>query len=244
MMRRILSVIREALRRYFIAGVLAFAPLAVTIWAIGAIIVWLDNLILPRVLKLVIPGLEEAPPVPVIGMLFTFFVIILMGVLARHLFGGELQRIWERMLGRVPIARSIYGGVKQLFEAILTTSTAQSSFSRVVLVEYPRRGIYGLAFVTGEVSGPLRHCFEERRMLNCFIPTTPNPTSGFYLLVPERELRVVDVTVEQAFKLIMSAGLVTPDEAGPATGGIPAGEVAPDYAAPGPSSGPAPEPSR
>jgi uncharacterized membrane protein len=119
-------------------------------------------------------------------------------------------RLSEQLLSRVPIARSIYGGVKQLFEAILTTSTAQSSFSRVVLVEYPRRGIYGLAFVTGEVSGPLRHCFEERRMLNCFIPTTPNPTSGFYLLVPEDEVIEVGLSVEDAFKVIMSAGLVTP----------------------------------
>lgn len=208
-MKRLLAVIRETLRRYFVSGILAFAPLAITIWAIGTIIVWLDNLLLPRVLKLVIPGLEEPPPVPVIGMLFTFFVIILMGVIARHLFGGELQRIWERILGRVPIARGIYAGVKQLIEAIFSSEKSTQRFSRVVMIEYPRRGIYALAFTTGPAQGILQSQIEQP-MINCFLPTTPNPTSGYYLLVPANEIIEVDLTVEDAFKLVMSAGLVNP----------------------------------
>jgi len=209
MMKRLFAIVREALRRYFVSGVLFFAPLAITIWAIGTIIVWLDNLILPRVLKLVIPGLEEPPPVPVIGMLFTFFVIILMGVIARHLFGGEFQRIWERMLGRVPIARSIYAGVKQLIEAIFSSEKTTQRFSRVVMIQYPRKGIYAIAFTTGPAQGVLQSQIEKP-MVNCFLPTTPNPTSGYYLLVPASEIIQIDLSVEDAFKLVMSAGLVNP----------------------------------
>lgn len=206
--RRILLLIREATRRYFVAGVLFFAPIGITLWAIGSIIVWLDNLILPAFLKLIFPDLEEPPSLPVVGMLFTFFVIILLGVIARHFLGGEFQRVWERLLSQVPVARSIYGGVKQLLEAIFTTDQS-SRFNRVVMLEYPRRGMYALAFVTGPAWGEMQEV-DNAKMINCFLPTTPNPTSGFYLIVPENEITNLDLSVEDAFKVVMSAGLVTP----------------------------------
>jgi uncharacterized membrane protein len=213
MTRRILIWVKEAIRRYFVAGVVFFAPIGITIWAIASIVVWLDNLILPRVLKLVVPGLEEPPPLPLVGMLFTFVVIILLGVIARHLFSGEFLRAWERLLRRVPVARNIYSGVKQLFEAIFAAGP-RSHFNRVVLVEYPRKGIYALAFTTGPARGAVQEV-TAKRMINCFLPTTPNPTSGFYLLVPEDEVLDTHLSVEDAFKLVMSAGLVTPDVTGP-----------------------------
>ena len=209
MTRRFFHWLSIVTRRYFVAGVVFFAPIGITIWAIASIVVWLDNLILPRVLKLVIPELEEPPALPVIGMLFTFLVIILLGVIARHLLGGEILRTWERVLGRVPVARSIYGGVKQLFEAILITSDS-TRFNRVVLIQYPREGIYAIAFSTGPTRGVLQAA-TEHQMINCFLPTTPNPTSGFYLLIPEDEIIDTQLTVEEAFKLVMSAGLVTPE---------------------------------
>ena len=209
MIRRIFGVIREAIRRYFVAGVLFFAPIGITVWAMGSIVVWLDNLILPRLLKLLIPGLEQPPPLPLVGMLFTFIVIILLGVVARHFFGHEFLRAWERLLARVPLASSLYSGVKQLLEAIFTREQS-SRFNRVVLVEYPRKGVYALAFTTGPARGPVQDATEQH-MINCFLPTTPNPTSGFYLLVPEHEVVDVDLSVEDAFKLVMSAGLVTPE---------------------------------
>lgn len=199
---------REALRRYFVAGILAFAPLAITIWAIAWIIQRLDNLLLPTVLSWVFPNLEDPPRIPLVGALFTLVVILLMGVVARHLFGGEFIRAWERLLSRVPVARNIYAGVKQLFEAIFQRN--EQRFNRVVLIEYPRRGIFAIAFTTGDARGAVQEITEER-MINCFLPTTPNPTSGFYLLVPASEVREVDLTVEEAFKLVMSAGLVAPE---------------------------------
>jgi uncharacterized membrane protein len=208
--RRIWPWVREVLRRYFVAGILAFAPLGITIWAIAWIIQKLDTLLLPRFLALLFPSVENVPRIPFVGALFTFLVIILMGVVARHLFGGEFVRAWERLLGRVPVARNIYAGVKQLFEAIFQSGD-QSRFRRVVLVEYPRKGIYAIAFTTGAARGPIQDA-TARHMINCFLPTTPNPTSGFYLLVPEEELIEVALSVEDAFKLIMSAGLVTPGD--------------------------------
>jgi uncharacterized membrane protein len=207
--RRILLLVRESVRRYFVAGLLFFAPIGITIWAIASIVDWLGNLILPKFLKLVIPGLEDPPPLPLVGMLFTFLVIILLGVIARHFFGTEFQRAWERLLSQVPVARSIYAGVKQLLEAIFSNQQGQR-FNRVVMIEYPRKDVYALAFVTGVAGGELQRKTGSK-MINCFLPTTPNPTSGFYLLVPEEDIINLDLTVEDAFKIVMSAGLVTPD---------------------------------
>jgi len=210
MLRRMWQALRETTRRYFMAGLLVLAPIVITAWAIIWIIRRLDNLLLPPLLGLIFPRMESPPEIPVVGTLFTFLVIILTGVIARHFFGYEIIRGWERLLSRVPVARSIYGGVKQLFEAIVQ-SNARSSFNRVVLVEYPRKGLYAIAFTTGPARGPVQKAVPER-LINCFLPTTPNPTSGFYLLVPASEVIDVKMTVEQAFKVIMSAGLVTPDD--------------------------------
>jgi uncharacterized membrane protein len=216
--RRLWSRLVEGARRYLAAGILAFAPLAITIWAIAWIIERLDNLLLPRVLSLFLPAVQEPPRIPLLGALFTLLVIILLGIIARHLFGGQMHRAWERLLSRVPVARNIYGGVKQLFDAIFSSDHV-SRFHRVVLIEYPRKGIYAIAFTTGPARGPIQAATESH-MINCFLPTTPNPTSGFYLLVPEQEVITVDLSVEEGFKLIMSAGLVTP-------GDVPTGEISP-----------------
>lgn len=213
MLGRTFRWIREATRRYFVAGLLVFAPIGITLWAIAWIITRLDNLLLPAVLRVVLPDLESPPEIPLLGALFTFAVILLTGVIARHFFGYELVKGWESLLARVPVARSIYNGVKQLFEAIVHSNT-RSSFNRVVLIEYPRKGLYALAFTTGDARGAVQQAIDEP-LVNCFLPTTPNPTSGFYLLVPERDVTEVDLSVEDAFKVIMSAGLVTPGEGEP-----------------------------
>jgi len=229
MLRRLFAAIRETLRRYFVAGIVFFAPIAITLWAIVSIVRWLDNLILPRLLRLVLPGQYEPPTIPVVGALFTLLLIVLLGVVARHLFGGEVLRLWERALRRVPVARNIYAAVKQLFEAIFSAS-AETHFNRVVLVEYPRRGVYALAFTTGPAGGLLQDVTPDH-VINCFVPTTPNPTSGFYILVPDHELIELDLSVEEAFKLVMSAGLVSPDLRDPLRRPRPGPDAAPRPAA-------------
>jgi uncharacterized membrane protein len=212
MLRKVWRVIAEATRRYFVAGLLAFAPIVITVWAIAWVIRRLDALLLPRLLKLVVPSVETPPSIPpFVGVAFLFLVILLSGVIVRHLFGHEIVRFWERLLSRVPVARSLYGGVKQLFQAIMNSSNSTSRFNRVVMVEYPRPGIYALAFTTGSTGGPVLATLPHKRMVNCFLPTTPNPTSGFYLVIPEEELYEVAMSVEEAFKVIMSAGLVSPE---------------------------------
>jgi uncharacterized membrane protein len=241
-LNRIWVQARTIVRRYFVAGILAFAPIGITIWAISWIVQRLDALVLPRVMRVFFPGVSTPDTIPFVGALFTLLVILLFGVIARHLFGWEFVRLTERALARVPVARNIYTAVKQLFEAIFRSET-HDAFRRVVVIEYPRKGIWAIAFTTGPAAPILQEGATEP-LVNVFLPTTPNPTSGFYLLVPEQELRAVDVTVEQAFKLIMSAGLVTPNEGDKVPDAIPAAEIAPDYAAPEPSSRPAPEPSR
>ena len=153
MWRRFFHFLREAVRRYFVAGILFFAPIGITIWAIAWIIQRLDSLLLPRVLRLLFPDLETPPNLPFVGAIFTLFVILLFGVVARHLFGREIVRLWERLLSRVPVARNIYAAVKQLLDAIFV-SGSQTNFRRVVLVEYPRKGVYAIAFTTGPARGP------------------------------------------------------------------------------------------
>jgi uncharacterized membrane protein len=226
MWRRMLARTREVLGRYFVAGVLAFAPIGITIWAIGWIIQRLDNLLLPRLLDLVFPAVEQPPRVPLVGAVFTILVILLFGVIARHFFGWELVRLSERLLSRVPIARSIYGAVKQLVEAIFSKGAQAGSFRRVVMLEYPRRGLWALAFTTGPARGIVQDATPQE-MINCFIPTTPNPTSGFYLLVPEEDLVPLRISVEDAFKLVMSAGLVHPPEGRPSPSLGPAAPLTP-----------------
>lgn len=213
--RGLLAPVRESLRRYFVTGILIFAPLGVTIWAIVWIIQKLDNVLLPHLLSLLLPGLDPPPRLPFVGAIFTLLVILLLGVIARHFFGAELVRAGERILARVPFARSIYGGVKQLTEAIFL-SQSKAAFRRVVLIEYPRREMWAVAFTTGESKGVVAEALDEA-MVNCFVPTTPNPTSGFFLMLPERDVRPVDISVEDAFKLVMSGGLVNPKRIGEET---------------------------
>lgn len=205
------KALADAVRRYFIAGLLAFAPIGITVWAIAWIIQRLDNLLLPRLISWVSPGLDAPPSLPpLVGAIFTFGVILLAGVIVRHFFGQELVRLGEHLLRRVPVARSIYLAVKQLVEALLQSSTGPGSFRRVVLIEYPRRGLFAVAFVTGPASRLLETAAGTRGLVNCFVPTTPNPTSGFYLLLPEDDVVDLDLSVEEAFKIVMSAGLVAP----------------------------------
>jgi len=207
-LRRWGAALKGIFRRYFVAGVLFFAPIGITLWAIFWIIGYLDRLLLPRVLGWL--GMSNPPVLPFVGAAFTLIVILLLGVIARHLLPFQITRRWTKLIDEIPIAGSIYGAVRQLFEAIFQSDQG-SRFNRVVLIEYPRRGLFALAFTTGEARGIVQDVTPET-MINCFVPTTPNPTSGFYLLVAESEIQDIDLTVEEAFKLVMSAGLVAPGD--------------------------------
>lgn len=198
-----------SLRKYLIAGLLVWLPLAATFFIIKLFLDVLDKLIvwLPHdwrpenVLGFSIPGF---------GLLLAIAILLLTGMLAANLFGRRLVAFWEGLVNRIPLVRSIYISVKQVTETLLGDSSR--SFRRAVAVEYPRKGILSLGFQTGKA---LRSVDEKTRqqLVSVFIPTTPNPTSGFIIMVPEEDIHALDITVEEAFKYIISLGVINNGEA-------------------------------
>lgn len=148
-------------------------------------------------------------PIPGLGILVVVLVIFIIGLLVKNYVGSRIMDFGERIVYQIPLVRPIYSAVKQLLVAIFTQTG--EGFERVVLIQYPRRGIYAIGFVTGVARGEVQE-MTDQRVLNVFLPTTPNPTSGFYLLVPETDVIPLRISVEDAFKLIISGGLVSSQE--------------------------------
>jgi uncharacterized membrane protein len=145
--------------------------------------------------------------IPGLGLIFVVILVFAVGLLARNIVGRKIVHLGENIVERIPLVRILYAGLKQLLETIFLQKT--DAFKRVALVEYPRRGTYVIGFITGESKGEVQDK-TDKNMINVFIPTTPNPTSGFYMLVPDDELVVLNMNVEDAFKLIISGGIVSP----------------------------------
>ena len=196
----------QGIRVAFIAGILVVVPLGATIWVLGFVMGFLESTVrlLPEAIQ---PETLIGRPIPGLGILLTVTTVLLAGALTRNFFGQRIIEFYEAVLLRVPIVSSVYQGVKQLMEALF--SGREGQFRQVVLVEWPRRGVYAIAFHTGEAF--LSEDDPDQELVNVFLPTTPNPTSGFYLMLPRSEIRPLDLSVEEAFKLIMSAGIVAPD---------------------------------
>lgn len=209
-------------RRHFLTGLLVIVPLGLTFFVVSSIAGYMDRTLafLPRKFH---PDTYLPFRIPGLGIIFTLAIIQFVGLLSTNLFGRKVVKTYESVLDRIPFVRGIYVAVKQLLEQIL--SPQSDRFRRAVLVEYPRKGIYSIGFVTGLGEGDLQEKTEER-VLNVFLPTTPNPTSGYYLLIPEKDAIPLNLTVEQAFKLIISAGMVGSESSG-AGKDNPEGETAP-----------------
>lgn len=204
-----LRIIKDKIRNYFIAGLLTVVPLSITIYVISILLTNAD-----RIFNL-IPGRYHPKvllpfPLPGLGAVLVLSMIFVIGLLVKNYVGGKIVDLGERLVYRIPLVRPIYSAVKQLLVAIFSQS--YEGFKRVVLVEYPRKGLYAIGFVTGVASGEVQELTQER-VVNVFVPTTPNPTSGFYLLIPEQELTPLQMSVEEAFKLIISGGLASPEQA-------------------------------
>ncbi len=191
-----------AIQRDFIAGLLVFVPVGFTILGILWIVRQLDQLVLPRVFGAV--GLETTQP-PLVGMVVTLSLILLAGALTRSFIGRAALLLWERLVRRIPVAGSLYSVLKQFMETVFSGGTDQTNFRRVVLIEYPRRDIWSYAFVTGRV--PPNAETGQGPFVKVFIPSTPNPTTGYFLLVPEEDAQDTGLTVDEAFRLIISAGI-------------------------------------
>ncbi|MEM7445746.1 MAG: DUF502 domain-containing protein [Pseudomonadota bacterium] len=200
------------IRAYFLAGILVTAPISLTLYLAWLFISFIDT----QVSAILPPNLNPETylpfSIPGIGLLLVFVALTVIGGLTAGYIGRLIVRASEVVLARMPVIRSVYGALKQIFETVLANQS--SAFRDVVLIEYPRRGIWSLAFVTGKTEGEVQNLTEDET-INIFVPTTPNPTSGFLLFVPRRDLVVLDMTVEEGIKMVVSAGIVTPPDGRP-----------------------------
>jgi len=199
--------IRKFLKVNLIAGLLFLTPIAATFFLLRLTIGWLDQVLLFIPVKYR-PESFLPFPVPGLGVIVLVLVLIFSGVFVRNYLGKKLVSIWESIINYIPIVNKIYTSVKQLINTI--AKGAPRDFKRVVLIEYPKENIFAMAYVTGVAVGELQEK-TKRKMISVYVPTTPNPTSGFYLMVPEDETIPLDMSVEDSFKLLMSGGIITPD---------------------------------
>jgi uncharacterized membrane protein len=206
------------LKSYFLTGLLVLVPITLTLLVVRWLVRLMDNLlksVLPMALR---PEQIFGISVPGIGLVATLLLILLVGVLTANIFGRSLVNFTEKLVDRIPFVKGIYTLFKQVSDTILNRD--RGAFSKVVLIEYPRRGIWAVAFVTGVTQGEAQ-LITEKKLINIFVPTTPNPTSGFYILVAEDDMIELSMTVEEAFKLIISGGMVTPPVRSSAIAGKP-----------------------
>jgi len=198
------------LRRYIIAGLLIWLPLGVTLLVFKLLVGLVEQLIalVPRqyhpesLLGLEIPYFDV-----ILTVIAMFVITVLTGLIVTNFFGRKLVGLWESILGRIPVVRSIYQSAKQIAETVF--SSTGKSFRKVLLIEYPRKGLYTLAFQTGNSAGEVQAKTGEE-VTTVFIPTTPNPTSGFIILVPTKDVIELDMNVDEALKMVISLGMVEP----------------------------------
>jgi len=196
------------LRRYLVAGLLVWVPAGITILIIKFLVDLMDQtlLLLPPAWR---PEQLVGFRIPGLGLVLTIVIVLATGIVVTNFLGQRLLHLGERIVARVPLVRSVYGAAKQVMHTLF--SKGGKSFRKVVLVEYPRHGIWSLGFLTGDGTPEIsRH--SGRPMVNVFIPTTPNPTSGFLLVVPREDARELNMTVDDGLKMIISLGVIVPEE--------------------------------
>ncbi|SEP59439.1 DUF502 domain-containing protein [Thalassovita taeanensis] len=202
------------LRSSFLTGLVVIMPVGLTIWLVWALAGWVDGVVLPLVPETFQPEKYIGINLRGVGIIFFLFFTILMGWIAKGLLGRSLIRWAESLVDRMPVVRSIYSGAKQIAETVFAQS--ERSFEKACLIEYPRKGIWAIGFVSTEAKGEIAaHARTGEKLMSIFVPTTPNPTSGFLLYVAQEDVIELDMTVEDAAKLVISAGLVYPNAKDP-----------------------------
>ncbi len=200
------------MRGYFLAGLLVVAPVGITFWLSWLVLSFIDARVTPLIPEAYNPNTYVPFGIPGLGVLILLLFITFVGALTRMLLGRWIVRGGEHLLSRMPVVRSIYGATKQIVETVLAHQS--DAFRQVVLFEYPRRGSWAIGFVTGKTIGEVQNVTEDE-VVNVFLPTTPNPTSGYLLFLPRRELVELSMSVEDAIKMIISGGIVTPQDLRP-----------------------------
>ncbi len=195
------------MRKYFITGLLILVPLAITLWVLHLIIGTMDQslLLLPEAWR---PEKLIGFHILGLGTILTLLIVFLTGLLARNFVGNYLVRVWERLLQRIPVVNSLYSSVKQVSDTLFSSSG--NAFRKAVLVPYPRQGSWTIAFLTGVPGGDVKNHLHGD-YVSVYVPTTPNPTSGFFLMMPKTDVIELDMSVDAALKYIVSMGVVAPD---------------------------------
>ncbi|HAY40909.1 MAG TPA: hypothetical protein DCX64_01430 [Gammaproteobacteria bacterium] len=196
----------KKIRNYFISGLLFWIPLGLSIVLIKFFLQLINNIIPKQYLPETIFNLDTN--IPGSGIVLVILVIIITGALVSNFIGRKVINSWDRLLHKIPGFRGIYKAIKKLSDAVLSTSN--ESFKKAVLVEYPRKGMWTIAFQTGKYKGEVEKIIGED-IINIYVPTTPNPTSGFFIMLPKKDVIDLNMTVDEAFKLIISTGVVSPD---------------------------------
>ena len=203
--------LKRRLRNIFITGILITVPVAFTLFILNFLFKLLDNLVVPWFIKTLIEfgtPLPENFRLPGLGLILIVLLIFVIGVLTKSFLGGKLVQLGEMIVDRIPVVRSIYTGAKQVVTTIAEADT--KAFRKVVLVEFPRKGIYSVGFITGTTEGEVQE-LTDAKLVNVFVPTTPNPTSGFLVFVANEDIIELTMTVEEGIKFIISVGIVTPE---------------------------------
>jgi uncharacterized membrane protein len=196
------------IRNYFLTGLIVAGPVAVTVWLIWWFVTWVDNLVRPFIPVTYRPETYLPVHIPGLGLIFAFLMLTLLGFLTANYVGGKFVGFGESLLNRMPVVRPIYRTAKQIFQTLFSSSG--SSFRRVGLVEFPSPGMWSLVFLTQSPSDNISSRLPATEHVSAFMPCTPNPTTGFFFYVPRRDVIDLDITVEQAMQLIMSAGIIQP----------------------------------
>ncbi|NQZ54770.1 MAG: DUF502 domain-containing protein [Piscirickettsiaceae bacterium] len=194
------------MRKYLIAGLLIWIPLGITFLVIRAIVSLLDRvwLLLPQVYQ---PDNLVGFHIPGLGVVLSIVLVLATGMIVANMIGKRIIAAWESLLARIPIVRTLYAGIKQIMEAVLATDA--KSFRKVLLIEYPRKGLWSLAFMTSDNLGEVQ-AKAGSKVISVFVPTTPNPTSGFVIMVPVEDAIELDMPIEDGLKMIISMGVVIP----------------------------------
>ena len=195
------------MRKYFITGLLILVPLAITVWVLNLIIGTMDQslLLLPESWR---PEALVGFHIPGLGTILTLLIIFLTGLATRNFIGRQVVSLWEGLLTRIPVVKSIYSSVKQVSDTLFSSSG--NAFRKAVLVQYPRQGSWTIAFLTGVPGGEVKNHLQGD-YVSLYVPTTPNPTSGFFLMVPRADTIELDMSVDEALKYIVSMGVVAPE---------------------------------
>jgi|SRR5688500_17411392 len=199
---------RIRLRNYFLTGIVVAAPIGITIYLTWAFIHWVDQKVKPLIPAVYNPDTYLPFSLPGVGLLFAIVMLTLLGFLTASLVGRSVVAFGEQLLDRVPLVRNLYRGLRQLFQTVLSQSSR--SFQKVALVEYPRKGVWRVGFVATSAKGEVGTRLAADDVMAIFVPNTPNVTAGFLVYVPRRDVTILDMSVEEGAKMIISGGLVAP----------------------------------